>query len=467
MLVVGLGASVLAAFQWRGYIGDQQARQVTTTTATTSASLSAALQRDEDLVETLRGVVASGATVTNPQLEDLYMNVGGTDNAGVIGLVYIELVPYRYLGGFEAQVAADPPLGRPESASSSGLVANDGVRPQYCLIRLAAASTAAAKDLSPAGTRELTTELSDQYDYCSGQYAPFLSKSAATGRQDVTSFDETLASTPGQRKAAGVPNSLFDIAVPVYVPGAPLATTAERAQALLGWTSGLFSPLPVLAPIVGRSAGLAITLSYVNSTGTTRLASAGPSLSHASDQTVRLSADGHWVARISVVPSDVSATVQGIGVLADLFVIVLLVALILSLFRSRKHALASVENKNQELLHRSLHDTLTGLPNRELMLDWTETMLESEREEPVAALLIDLDDFNAINDTYGHRFGDELLKSAARSPVGLARSLRHARPYGRRRVHRAGQGAFDRSGRRRTGRPGSLPRYRSPSSWPA
>jgi len=415
VLVVGLSASVLAAVQWRSYVGDQQARQVITTTATTGASLSAALQHDEDLVETLRGVVASGATVTNPQLQELYANVGGADNAGVIGLAYIEAVPYAFLGGFEAQVAADPPLGRPQSSSASALVANDGVRPQYCLIRLVAASAAAAKDLSPAGIRELTTELSDQNDYCTGQYGASLSESAATGRQDVTSLNGTLGSTPGQRKAAGVPNALFDLAVPVYLPGAPLATTAERAQALLGWTSGIFSPLPVLGPIVARSAGLAITLSYVASTGTVRVASAGPSLSQASSRTVRLSTDGHWIARISVVPSNASATVQGLGVLADLFVIVLLIALILSLFRSRKHALASVENKNQELLHHSLHDTLTGLPNRELVLDWAQTMLEgAERDqEPVAALLIDLDSFNAINETYGHRFGDELLRSVA------------------------------------------------------
>jgi diguanylate cyclase (GGDEF)-like protein len=415
VLVVGLGASVLAAFQWRSYIGDQQHREAATTTATASASLSAALQRDEDMVETLRGVVASGAAVTNPQLQDLYTNVGGTTSTGIIGLAFIQVVPYADLSSFETQVAADPPLDIPESASAAALVAKDGVRPQYCLIRLAAAAMNAAKDLSASGTKELTTELSDEYDYCTGQYKWALNESATTGIQDVTSLNETLASTPGMKTVAGFRNDLFDIAVPVYRPGAPLATKAERAQALVGWVSGLFSPLPVLRPVLGHAAGLSITLSYVNSIGPLKVATAGPSLPHAFERSVRLSADGHWTAEISVLPVNASATVQGLGVLADLLVIVLLIALILSLFRSRKHALASVENKNQELLHRSLHDTLTGLPNREMVLDWADTMLgTAERDqEPVAALLIDLDSFNAINETYGHRFGDQLLKSVA------------------------------------------------------
>jgi diguanylate cyclase (GGDEF)-like protein len=145
------------------------------------------------------------------------------------------------------------------------------------------------------------------------------------------------------------------------------------------------------------------------------VANAGPSLFHASHRTVRLSADGHWIARISVVPGDASATVQGIGVLADLFVIVLLIALILSLFRSRRNALASVEHKNQQLEHRALHDTLTGLPNRDLVLDRAAVMLErAEREETaVAAMLIDLDGFNGVNDIYGHRAGDEVLDAVA------------------------------------------------------
>ena len=416
MLAVGLGASVLAGLQWRSYISDGQNRQVSTTTVTASASLSAALQRDEDLVETLRGVVASQTILTNPQLQELYTNVDATSDAGVIGLAYIESVPYANLTSFEAQVSADPALGQAPGGVQSVLDA-EGIRPRYCLIRLAAASALGAKNnLSALEIKQLASELSGQYDYCTGPDASALAEAAASGRQSVTSLGGALASGHGKQSATGISNHLFVIVVPVYQPGLPVATTAEREHALLGWTDGLFSPVPVLAPVVARSAGLSVTVNYVNPAGTFQVATAGPPLTGAFHRTVRLSADGHWVARISVVPSNASATVQGIGVLADLFVIVLLIGLILTLFRSRRTALESIEYKNRELEHRALHDTLTGLPNRDLVLDRAATMLErAERDqEAVAALLIDLDGFNGVNDTYGHRIGDEVLDAVAR-----------------------------------------------------
>jgi diguanylate cyclase (GGDEF)-like protein len=126
-------------------------------------------------------------------------------------------------------------------------------------------------------------------------------------------------------------------------------------------------------------------------------------------------AGGRWSATVAVVPS-ASATAQAIGVLTDLLVIVLLVALIVVLLRSRRRAIRSIECKNEELHHRALHDTLTGLPNRDLMVETTEAMLARAGEEhgAVAALLIDLDNLTWINNTYGHRVGDSVLVNSAR-----------------------------------------------------
>ncbi len=62
------------------------------------------------------------------------------------------------------------------------------------------------------------------------------------------------------------------------------------------------------------------------------------------------------------------------------------------------------------------HDELTGLPNRRMLLDRLEPAIERARRGGIqlALLTIDLNRFKAINDSYGHTAGDELLRVVAR-----------------------------------------------------
>jgi diguanylate cyclase (GGDEF)-like protein len=72
--------------------------------------------------------------------------------------------------------------------------------------------------------------------------------------------------------------------------------------------------------------------------------------------------------------------------------------------------------------HRLSHDTLTGLASRHALLIRLRAALAESREagEPVSLLLLDLDDFKAVNDTLGHGSGDALLHAVAQRLRGVA-----------------------------------------------
>ena len=76
-----------------------------------------------------------------------------------------------------------------------------------------------------------------------------------------------------------------------------------------------------------------------------------------------------------------------------------------------------------ELSHRALHDPLTGLANRALLLDQTGDALarSTQTPTPTCLLFLDLNGFKAVNDTYGHSAGDSVLNQLADRITGLLR----------------------------------------------
>ena len=77
----------------------------------------------------------------------------------------------------------------------------------------------------------------------------------------------------------------------------------------------------------------------------------------------------------------------------------------------------------ERISHMAHHDALTGLPNRTLLHDRIQqAIMRSNRERrSMTVVFVDLDDFKPVNDAFGHRVGDELLKLFAKRMVQAMR----------------------------------------------
>ena len=84
-----------------------------------------------------------------------------------------------------------------------------------------------------------------------------------------------------------------------------------------------------------------------------------------------------------------------------------------SLAIERARSEAAMRASEERYLHQALHDSLTGLPNRTFFRERIERAISVENES-LGVVLIDLDRFKEINDTFGHYYGDLLLVELAR-----------------------------------------------------
>jgi len=94
--------------------------------------------------------------------------------------------------------------------------------------------------------------------------------------------------------------------------------------------------------------------------------------------------------------------------------------------KTREQLLEEIQQLNEhvsKLEKTALHDPLTGLPNRIMLRDrFVVAQGHAKRNQDcIAVMMIDVDHFKAVNDTYGHQVGDEILKEVSKRLVNCLR----------------------------------------------
>jgi two-component system cell cycle response regulator len=86
----------------------------------------------------------------------------------------------------------------------------------------------------------------------------------------------------------------------------------------------------------------------------------------------------------------------------------------------------------EEVAFQATHDLLTGIWNRRAVLDWMhrECQRANRAHDSVAVLMLDVDHFKTINDTYGHLAGDQILRDVANRLMQNVRSFDIVGRYG-------------------------------------
>ncbi|HUB36823.1 MAG TPA: EAL domain-containing protein [Solirubrobacteraceae bacterium] len=389
LVCVGILAAVLSAQAVERSDAAKAKLAFHLTSAGIASALGLTIQHEEDLVVGASAFVAANPHASAAAFDRWVESVQAMrryPELQNIGLV--RLVPGPRLPAFEANMAADPlrPLNpdAPEAPSRLQLVPT-GERPYYCL-----ASAGLARDAAsyvPPGL-----------DYCA--LAPTLLATRESGRASYAPFRD------GAQTALGVET-------PVYGTGTVPATLAARRTAFVGWLGELLTPKVVLAHALGGHPNMAVTFRYDSAYSHVTFTSGSPP---AGAQRTTIALHDGWSAQIAGAP------VAG-GVLGDRNALALLIGgtllsllfglLVFVLGTGRRRALSLVNEKTRALVEQALHDPLTGLPNRALVLDRAEQMLARAARDPEllpGALFVDIDGFKHVNDTLGHAAGDLTLQ---------------------------------------------------------
>jgi diguanylate cyclase (GGDEF)-like protein len=214
------------------------------------------------------------------------------------------------------------------------------------------------------------------------------------------------------------------IETPVYRGNATPHTVFGRTAASVGWLREVLVPGVVLAQALNGHPATAARLSYRSASKNVVFTSGTP---RSGDQSATTSLPNGWTLTSFAAPAATSVVKDGdaLAVLIGGILLSLLVGLLVFVLGGWRGPSRAPRAKTPDVPHDDLHDPLTGLPNRPLMLDRAEQMLARAGRQSgllVGALFIDIDWFKDVNEKLGEAAGDQLLKNVAERLDGVVRA---------------------------------------------
>jgi diguanylate cyclase (GGDEF)-like protein len=386
-----LGASAVA----RGGVAKSRQASITTSTAI-ATGLEVAIQHEKDLVTSVASFIAYNPAATQIQFKAEMTSVHAFESYPELqGLAELVLVPASQLVAFTQKENAS--LARGETFH----VQPPGARSYYCFITLFQSHT-----LQLSALRGV--------DMCDSKLGSLIMKTRDTGEAAYLPY------------GAG----LLILGQPIFLGNLVPGTVQLRKDAFIGWVGMQITPGVVLSNVLKSYPKVKAVFRYEGASFSQTF-QAGSTTARSYVNTINLH-DGWYLKTFGVASArGVSGSSGAAGVLWGGTVLSLLLGLSLYVLGAGRARSKLLEHERTKELHfQAFHDSLTGLANRDLVLDRAGKMLARSRRDGTssALLFLDLDDFKDVNDTLGHVAGDQLLRAVA---ARLASSLREVDTVGR------------------------------------
>jgi diguanylate cyclase (GGDEF)-like protein len=396
LVLVGVGSSVYAFSAVRGDAGRWR-KTFAASSVSIAATLQLAIQHEQDLILSTDSFIIGNPAPTQSQFMSWANQVGVLQHYPELnGLLVFRYVPAQQLAAYEAQAATQQ--------STPFVLTPPGAEPFYCFAPIA------------IGRGDLK-EIPADYNLCGGVLGQGVLAARNSGKSAVVPL-----TGPGSKTLA--------LDVPIYSTGTIPSTLAAREKTFVELIGLDVRPNVLLQTALSGHDNTAVNFRYgTGASAVTFRSGAIPS----GAQSMTIDLHNGWTVetygaldRGGLLGNAGGFYLLGAGVLLSL----LFGALIYVLGSGRADSRVLVDERNDELRFRALHDSLTGLPNRELIMDRIEQLLARSRRTGTvgAALYVDLDDFKNVNDSLGHDAGDLLLAAVA---ARMESTLREADTIGR------------------------------------